>query len=476
MMNKWNSWARTGFLLCIVLAVLTACTSGGESVQPTALSGHGSKEEVTLKVTFWDEEIFYQRYGSLFAAKHPNIQFEVVPTDEVWMNPEKNPRELIVQLVKDQKPDVIMLEPYLLAPLIEEGLLHELDVMMQRDNFTLDGVLPAAIDQLRRMGGGRLYGLAPAFMEDAIYYNADLFDQYGVPYPHNGMTWDDLLMLAQRFPTNGSSEDRVYGLQLYTRESGADLMLRSGIQSGLQITDPHTGKMTLSSQLWVRTAEEALRYAKSDAVYQYDPLAMNETETYKEMLRQDLFLTKRIAMKVADSYYMSQIRSAQNTLQEEIIANWDVVTAPTSPEAPNQSASFYLPEVYAVNAQSEHAQAAWEFVKYVNSEEFARLTSRSSVLNGLPVRTDYIRNEEGIQMEAFYTHSPAQNIGNHYLEELQQLPQSFVMSFYESLLKHWDAMLKGETTIEDALLMIESESQHALDEAVNETEEREAEF
>jgi multiple sugar transport system substrate-binding protein len=179
-----------------------------------------------------------------------------------------------------------------------------------------------------------------------------------------------------------------------------------------------------------------------------------------------LFLTKRIAMKVADSYYMSQIQSAQNTLKEEIIANWDVVTAPTSPEAPNQSASFYLPEIYAVNAQSEHAQAAWEFVKYVNSEEFTRLTSRSSVLNGLPVRTDYIRNDEGIQIEAFYTHSPAQNIGNHYLEELQQLPQSFAMSFYNSLLKHWDAMLKGESTIEDALLMIESESQHALDEAM----------
>src|SRR5690606_22661191 len=120
---------------------------------------------------------------------------------------------------------------------------------------------------------------------------------------------------------------------------------------GLQISDPHTGKMTLSSPAWIQITEDALRYAKSDAVYTYDPMTMNEIETYEDVIRQDLFFMKRIAMKVADSYYMSQIQSAQNTLKEESIANWDVVTAPTSSEAPNQSSSFYLPEVYAVHAQ-----------------------------------------------------------------------------------------------------------------------------
>jgi len=471
MQKKWSSRVRTGLMLGMMLVVMTACMGEDKKDQRSALSGKGSKEEVTLKVTFWDEELFYQQYGSLFTAKYPNIQFEVVPTDEVWLNPDNNAQQSIVQLVKEQKPDVIMLEPYLLTPLIEEGLLQQLDLMLEQDDFTLDGILPAAIDQLKRMGDGRLYGLAPAFQEDAIYYNADLFDQYGIPYPQNGMTWDELLMLAELFPTDGTPEDRVYGLQIYTRESGADFMLRSGYQSGLQISDPHTGKMTISSPSWIRVAEEALRYAKSDAIYQYDQLAMDEAETYNEMLRQDLFLTKRIAMKVADSYYMSQIRSAQHTLKEEIVANWDVVTAPTSPDAPNQSTSLYLPEIYAIHAQSEHAQAAWEFVKYVNSEEFAKLNARSSVLNGLSVRTEYIRNEEGIQMEAFYTNSPAEAKGNNYVEELLQLPQPFVMSFYESLMKHWDAMVTEESTVEEALLMIESESQLALDEANKEAGE-----
>src|SRR5690606_8934458 len=114
-------------------------------------------------------------------------------------------------------------------------------------------LLPAAIDQLRSMGGGKLYGLAPAFMEDVIYYNKDLFDKYGVTHPQNGMTWEELLILAGQFPTDGSNEDRDYGLQLYNRESAIDYMLRSGIQNGLRITDPNTGKMTLSTPSWIRT-------------------------------------------------------------------------------------------------------------------------------------------------------------------------------------------------------------------------------
>lgn len=111
MQKKWSR-ARTGFMLGMVLVVMTACMGEDKKDQRSALSGKGSKEEVTLKVTFWDEELFYQQYGSLFTAKYPNIQFEVVPTDEVWLNPDNNAQQSIVQLVKEQKPDVIMLEPY----------------------------------------------------------------------------------------------------------------------------------------------------------------------------------------------------------------------------------------------------------------------------------------------------------------------------------------------------------------------------
>src|SRR5690606_27295024 len=110
-----------------------------------------------------------------------------------------------------------------------------------------------------------------------------------------------------------------------------------------------------------------------------------------------------------------------------------------------------------------NTQAAWEFVKYINSDPFAKITSRSGVLSGLPVRTEYIRNDEDIHIEAFYTHSPEPSIKTHYLEELRTLPQPFAMALLESLATHWEALVNEQATPEEALRSIELESQLALD-------------
>lgn len=53
--------------------------------------------------------------------------------------------------------------------------------------------------------------MAPSISTRALFYNKDLFDRYGVPYPTNAMTWDDVLALAKRFPTKGEGEGRIYG-------------------------------------------------------------------------------------------------------------------------------------------------------------------------------------------------------------------------------------------------------------------------
>ncbi|MDG0873339.1 extracellular solute-binding protein [Paenibacillus thiaminolyticus] len=49
-----------------------------------------------------------------------------------------------------------------------------------------------------------MYGLSPTFVSSAVYYNKDLFEQYGVTPPQDKMTWEQLLDLAARFPVEGS--------------------------------------------------------------------------------------------------------------------------------------------------------------------------------------------------------------------------------------------------------------------------------
>ena len=43
---------------------------------------------------------------------------------------------------------------------------------------------------------GKTWAIPSGMNPLVVYYNQDLFDQYGVPYPENGWTWDDFLSVA----------------------------------------------------------------------------------------------------------------------------------------------------------------------------------------------------------------------------------------------------------------------------------------
>ena len=86
-----------------------------------------------------------------------------------------------------------------------------MDTYIEKDKYNLEGIYPGLIDMLKEIGGSKLYGLSPSFYGNAVLYNKDLFNKYGVDLPHDGMSWQDILDLARRFPTEGDEKTRVYG-------------------------------------------------------------------------------------------------------------------------------------------------------------------------------------------------------------------------------------------------------------------------
>ena len=45
---------------------------------------------------------------------------------------------------------------------------------------------------------GKLYGMPYAQQFNALYYNKDIFDTFGVEYPQDGMTWQETIELARK--------------------------------------------------------------------------------------------------------------------------------------------------------------------------------------------------------------------------------------------------------------------------------------
>ena len=86
------------------------------------------------------------------------------------------------------------------------------DTMTEDEKFNKETLIPGLLDYMKEMGGGKLYGLSPSFYSQVIFYNKDMFNKYGIPLPEDRMSWEKVFELAQRFPTDGAKDKRVYGL------------------------------------------------------------------------------------------------------------------------------------------------------------------------------------------------------------------------------------------------------------------------
>ncbi|HZG87638.1 ABC transporter substrate-binding protein [Paenibacillus sp.] len=450
-------WRRkAGAAASLALAVLTACSFGSETEETSA-------EPAVIKAMYWDESAFYQHFGNLFLLQHPNVELEVVSTQSIYQQGQ-DPIKGLKELVAKEQPDVLLLNDYNFGSFREDGLLYELDALVAQDEEWLEGILPAAIDHLRSLGDGKLYGLAPSFSSQALFYNKKLFEQHGVPLPTDGMTWDELVALAERFPTDGGDSERVYGLDAFRGNASIWNMFQFGSAEGLIYLDPDSKKITLHTDSWKQVAERVKRIATSEAVFKQDSENPDFGGSYEEFLRRDLFLTGRIAMRPDYAYYVNQLKEAAQRLEEAKELDWDVVTVPAAPNAPNGSTSFQLQDIFAINAQSTNVEAAWEFVKFIHSDDFARVTARAPVFGGLPTRVEYIRNDEGKNLEAFYASASSSSASSG--PDFSRLPESFNANFFGIADKHWQAFLQDELTAEEMLSQIETEAQAMLDQAV----------
>jgi multiple sugar transport system substrate-binding protein len=69
---------------------------------------------------------------------------------------------------------------------------------------------------------------------------------------------------------------------------------------------------------------------------------------------------------------------------------------------------MYLSNVFAINSSAPNAETAWEFIKFVNGEDFAKLRSRSGSSYEMVSRKSFIKPKQGLDynIEAFFKLKP----------------------------------------------------------------------
>ncbi|MNW46190.1 putative ABC transporter substrate-binding protein YesO [compost metagenome] len=423
-----------GLLGLVVLIVsISACSSRTETIQYE----DDPAIKATLKVmTVSSKDNFMSNVGDLFNTKYPNIEFELVSFNS----------DNFMEVADREKPDVMVVSRGQYEQFIEEGQLSDIDILLSDNRFNVEGIVPGMLNYLREVGRGKLYGIPAQFTSKGLYYNKDLFDKYGIPYPEDQMTWEEVLQLAERFP----SEDGVYGF--YSR-SFPDLVDDIALSRGLAGINVKDMRMNVNSDSYKEVFQMIMDAYNSNSVTPPDN-RFAETD--------DPFLAGTSAMTVDFNSYTDRLYGLKEKQGGQFDLNWDIVTAPVAQNKRNISRDIspymLVAHIHVINKESTQKQAAWEFVKFATGEQLANIRSKTGGLF-FPARIDYIYNPEGKRMDSFYRLKPEVNfVGNYDL-----LPDGVSVKVRDIITSELKAAIAGVKSLDEAISSMQERGQQVLD-------------
>ncbi|MBU5442354.1 ABC transporter substrate-binding protein [Paenibacillus sp. MSJ-34] len=434
---------RYGLIGWIFLLAISILVAGCGSKQPAP------QEKKTLKIAFQKEEYFYNSYGDYFEAKFPNVKIEIVPTEGIYGAGVVNSNEALASIVREQKPDLLFLSAFQYPYLVQQEMLYDMTPLAERD--LKDAVLhPLAIEWLRTNDQGKLYGLNPEFNTKALFYNKSLFDEYGVEYPHDGMTWEEVIRTAERFSARKTNDDVFFGYHEMFLQTPYDLVRRIAYTHRLSYLSADQKQVTIDTESWRQIFQLVIDALKrgdfQPQMVQGDKKGDVTVYGPEHIAQMDLFAEGKAAMTVDGTSLIGRLNG--KTFE------WGIVTEPIDPANPTRATDYDVYPVLAIAEQSENKETAWEVIRYFMSEEYARVHSK--IGHTLTTRIDG-RVQDDLNLDPFYK----LQTGDFELPTYQGI----VFLFDDLLNEQIAEVVQGKKTVEEALKYLQSEGQKRLDEA-----------
>ena len=170
-----------------ILALATAAALLG-----TGLFGAGpvaAAEEVRLRLAWWGNPDRDKRTHAAIEAyekANPNVRIDgqALGWGDYWT-------KLATQVVGGNPPDIIQMDYRYLYEYARRGVIRPLDGLIELPDFSEPVIAAGTVD-------GKLQAVSLGASGWALYYNADLLQELGVPAPQSGWSWADYEATARR--------------------------------------------------------------------------------------------------------------------------------------------------------------------------------------------------------------------------------------------------------------------------------------
>lgn len=343
-------------LLALTSFILLACNnsnSGDPKNQKNEVADR-KVELVFFSSSADSEQSFDERFGNAIRKKFPNYTIKYIV--------KQKGSEIKDLMVAGTQIDIVWDSIGLMfGSLIKPGLQFDMSELVKKNNVDLTRFEPTVIDAIHQILKGGIYGLPVMNNNMILWYNKDIFDRFGVPYPKDGMTWDEALALSNKMTRKEN------GTQYYGLISSPIHYLRMN-QLSLPFLDS-AGKSTVSNPKWKGIFDTVFKGPS-------DPADFREQYQKKGNFgsRTDSFLKdKETAMQL-------WVSSMHSVWPDEMAAmNWDVTTMPVFNEARDIGSQAY-PTYFFITSISKHQDEAMEVIKYLISDEHQLALSKQGVV------------------------------------------------------------------------------------------------
>ncbi|MFD2671070.1 ABC transporter substrate-binding protein [Marinicrinis sediminis] len=372
------------FLMVISLIFVAACGSNngndasnqsGNDASNTNTNVEGEKKDpVTINFMQYtasgSQEDTLEAMIAKFEETHPDIKVnhEVVDYGNYYT-------KLNVGIAGGDAPDVFEVGYENFVSYAAKDVLADLSPVIAADSeFDPSIYKQLAYDAFNY--NGKQYGVVQNFSNVVLFYNKDLFDQYGVEYPTADWTWEDELEAAQKLT---HPEDGIWGtyapIQFWE-------FYKTIAQNGGGIWNDNNEPVVNSKE-----NVEALQWM-IDKASKYEVSPPLNSDTFNQADADlNAFRDGKLAMLRGGIWNFGRFADAD--------LNWDIALEPGS----SQKAHHFFADGLVVSKQTDHAEAAWAFIKFMSSDPYV-VDQRIEKGWSVPAVAD-----EKV-LEAFYAQTP----------------------------------------------------------------------
>ena len=291
-----------------------------------------------------------------FETENPDIKIDFMHIPQNYF------QKLHLLFASNTAPDVVFINNLYLPVYANAGKLEDLtETGLIDENFYKKSVEALSYKN-------KIYAVPRDISNLVIFYNKDLFDKKGLPYPDENTTFQDFLNLAQKLT---DKEKGIFGISFeeeplfylpYLMSEGGGILSDDGDEN---ILDTDASRRGIKFYADLRKKYNA---------------APKQNESASATMAQ-MFLQGKIAMHLSGRWLVPKYR-------ETAEFDWDIAPFPKG------SAGSIVPldaSGWAISADSKHKEESKRLIKYLSSKESLEKFSKSGLI--VPAKIDAANSE-----------------------------------------------------------------------------------